>query len=194
MLRGRSKWLLVCDLDEFVYARKGFTSIRAYLRSLSSRVSCVQIPGKVYGSSGHKYQPSDGVIRGFKYRCGYSTANDPSRRINDGLVECKYIARLSRVRSLCIHRPLLFHGDVCLPNGDIVHGSGCQPISESLLAEMCLHLNHYKLQSEEHFLGKIRRGSACSLDDEQRRTMEAFRSQDHNDLIDDELAQLNSTN
>lgn len=192
MLRRTTKWLLVCDLDEFAYARRDFASIRDYLRTLSSRVSCVQIPWKVYGSSGHVSQPADGVIGNFKTRYRYSTVDDPSRGIYGGHVHCKYIARLSRVRSLCIHRPFLFHGETCLPNGAIVPPSACQSASEELLAEMVLHMNHYQLQSEEHFLRKIKRGSAASLEDEQRRTMEAFRSHDHNDLMDDELAQLSS--
>ena len=70
-IKNISEWFLVCDLDEFVYARKMFKTIPEYLKSLHETVGNVLIPWKNYGSSGHIQHPKDGVVKNFTKRQHY---------------------------------------------------------------------------------------------------------------------------
>lgn len=53
-----TEWLLVCDLDEFAYARSGFTSLGQYLSQVDKETSFIMLPWKNFGSSGFIKQPS----------------------------------------------------------------------------------------------------------------------------------------
>jgi hypothetical protein len=46
------EWALVCDLDEFVYAKNGFKTIAEYLHQVPSETVQVTVPWKMFGSSG----------------------------------------------------------------------------------------------------------------------------------------------
>lgn len=189
LLRKETAWLIVCDLDEFIYARPPFLSIPHYLRSLPWKVSCVQVLWKNYGSSGHKSQPLS-VRSNFLHRVNYALGKT-SRGMEGGTICCKYIARLARVRTLCLHRAELFWGENLLANGQPVIPKDFQTISEEVLKSSSLHLNHYFLQSEEYFYNvKTRRGDAVSPTGDNLRTKEFFSEFDFNDIRDDELAQM----
>ena len=59
-------WVLVVDLDEFMYAR-GSTTMKQFLTSLAPDVSEVQVPWKMFGGNGHIKQPPS-IIQGFTTR------------------------------------------------------------------------------------------------------------------------------
>lgn len=190
-LRRQTKWLIVCDLDEFIYARKGFHTIREYVASLPSVVSCIQIPWKVFGSSGFIDHPGSGVRTNFTGRKCYEQLSDDDFGVLNGRISCKYIARLDRVRHLYVHRTELFWGDNCLPDGTIVASQVRQPVSESALSTYPVHCNHYALQSEEYFRRvKMTRGAADFASRDNVRTMSYFRHYDNNELQDRELADI----
>lgn len=58
-------WLLVCDLDEFAYARKG--TIKDFLLTNANRFDQYLIPLKTFNSNNQKTQPAS-VINGFTRR------------------------------------------------------------------------------------------------------------------------------
>ena len=66
-LRPQCEWLLVCDLDEFVYARDPNTRLVDHLTSQKPWVSCIHLPWKMFGSSGQINQPSS-IVQGFCQR------------------------------------------------------------------------------------------------------------------------------
>lgn len=190
LLRTTTEWLLICDLDEFVYARRPFTSIRAYLKTLPFSVSSVQVLWKNFGSSGHKKQPPRGIRRGFTHRIDYRLAK-PTWGMNSDKICCKYITRTSRVRNLGLHRADLFWGANQLSDGHIISPADSQPISEELLERSALHLNHYFIQSEDRFRRvKATRGSAISENGEPAYTIEYFMNYDWNDIEDLELSDM----
>jgi hypothetical protein len=63
-------WIIVVDLDEFIYSRRGFTTIKEYLTTLPSDVHKIHIPWKLFGSSGFKHQPPS-IIQHFIHRRNY---------------------------------------------------------------------------------------------------------------------------
>jgi hypothetical protein len=95
-----SEWLLVCDLNEFVYARNGFATITDYLRTIPNDVSCIALPWKLYGSSGFDKHPETGVVSNFTYRDDYEPKGDGkimNGMCSPGWMTSKYIARISQI-------------------------------------------------------------------------------------------------
>jgi len=89
-------WVMVVDLDEFVYARNGFNTIKEYLNSLQQDVSQIHIPWKIFGSSDFIQQPKS-VIQNFTWRQIYNT---PTK------IECKCIIRGNNLKTLHIHHSI----------------------------------------------------------------------------------------
>ncbi|MFM7549759.1 MAG: glycosyltransferase family 2 protein [Cyanobacteriota bacterium] len=187
------KWLLVCDLDEFVYARNGYASIAGFLESFPlRRVGAIMLPWKNFGSSGHDLQPKH-LRESFIAR-----ARVPFPEPVPGFSRGKYLCRVEFTRDIDIHHPLLKKGCYILSSGrDIscylsrIYG-GFAPNSESELEASCLHVNHYPIQSRSYFVSvKSVRGDAYFSDPAlQVKNMAYFEKFDRNDIIDEELALL----
>jgi hypothetical protein len=171
-------WVLVVDLDEFVYSRNGFKTIRDYLKSLDDGISQIYIPWKIYGSNGLVKQP-ESVIKNFTRRKVYRTTT----RIN---IDAKTIIRCNKLKELWLHSSKITGGiEVSATNDRNNRGL----ISEDILKRSYLHLNHYQIQSWEWFKKvKMTRGSANKIGKDHHRDEEYFKVHDHNDIIDDELA------
>ena len=188
VLRRQCEWLVVCDLDEFIYARCGHPNLLAYLRAQPQWVSAVQVPWKMFGSSGHRQHPEEGLRQGFTRRADADQAHPcmpgPHR------IAAKTIARCSRVRSLDVHSCNLLWGRRILPDGSTAHPGSFQPLSEALLERSSVHLNHYAVQSEEIFRRiKMTRGDVNAAEYANSRDMTYFRRYDTNAVVDTELAQ-----
>ena len=56
-----TEWTLVCDLDEFVFARAPFTTISSFLASLLPSVRLIALPWKLFGTSGVIAQPFSAI-------------------------------------------------------------------------------------------------------------------------------------
>jgi hypothetical protein len=187
------KWLLICDLDEFAYARKGYTSIASFLESFPlKQVGAIMLPWKNFGSSGHQRQPK-GLRTSFIAR-----ARVPFPEPAPGFSRGKYLCRVPFTRDVNIHHPYLRKGRLILSSGlDIshhlsyIHG-GFAPTSESDLEASFLHINHYPIQSKDYFVNvKSSRGDAYFSDPAlQVKSMAYFEKFDRSDVVDEELASL----
>ena len=186
-LRSQCRWLLVCDLDEFIYARGPGMRISDVLKAQPMDVSCIHLPWKMFGSSGHQSQPKS-VRSGFVSRAK-ADAPHPCKTAEGG-IPGKTIARASRIRSLDVHTCNLSWGRRILPNGEPAARGSFQDISEAALATHPLHLNHYAIQSLDIFTRvKMARGDVNSSDYAHARDMDYFRSYDTNHVFDAELSQ-----
>jgi len=168
-------WVIVCDLDEFIYARNGFNRIKDYLHSLPDNVSQVCVPWKMFGSNGYdsydKPQP-ELVIPSFTKRLH-----------NNGLVNNKSIVRTEFLERFDIHEH-----DV---NGGIQYNEPqhrvFMQINEEILQNSYLHLNHYAIQSFEWFMRVKATRGACDVAVNVRNE-DYFRVYDWNHIEDLELA------
>jgi glycosyltransferase involved in cell wall biosynthesis len=93
--KENSKWVMVVDLDEFVYSRNGYNTIREYLSSVKN-VSQIVIPWKMFGSNGHITQP-DSVIKNFTKRD--NIPNEGSIINGKCITKCKYLKQLHQHKS-----------------------------------------------------------------------------------------------
>lgn len=177
-----SEWLLVCDLDEFVYARHPFLSITGFLATLDDNISVVKLPWKNFGSSGLVSQPAS-LREGFIRR-----APSPFPLVgNTDKTWCKYIVRLSRCLSLGIHAPCVNGGTAILPDLSPASVDDWSSVDENSLKAMRLHLNHYRVQSFSHFQ-EVQSSRGDAFFPARVRPLSYFYDNDTNELYDDELS------
>ena len=174
-------WVMVVDLDEFMYSRKLYGTIKDYLTLVPSNVDQIYVPWKFFGSNGHLIQP-DSVIQGFTKRI---TGNKQ--------VLGKTIVRCSKLKQLDIHASLLNDtSGIRISSDNIIHAdpnNAMVDISEDILKNSYLHLNHYAIQSWEWFKKiKMTRGDVTTPNHDNTRNENYFKSYDNNDKFDNELA------
>jgi len=195
-------WVIICDLDEFIYARRHFTNIKQYLNSLDADVSQVFIPWKIFGSSGFntidKLQP-DNVVENFTNRINYDKDSNFQGVIMEGDLKyslTKCIVKTKYLKYFGIHSHVTSYGRYIGPdNNAFIHSnSAFYKIDEDILSNSFLHLNHYPIQSYEWFTRiKATRGDVNDVINEYCRNEEYFRKFDDssNDIPDFELKLMN---
>ena len=190
------EWVIVCDLDEFIYARKGLKTIKEFLNSVNPSVSQVFIPWKLFGSSGfdtiEKEQPNS-VIKGFIQRTNY----DKKENFHGVLVsnEDKYslsksIVKTDKLIKFAVHCHETTDKNYITSDRKIHTNHGFAKISEQILDDSFLHLNHYAIQSLKWFLEvKGTRGDIADNKYENLRNADYFKSYDDvsSDIFDLDL-------
>jgi hypothetical protein len=187
LCKQEAEWLLVCDLDEFIYARKSFKTITEYLQTLPDDVSAVRVPWKMFGSSGYKDQPKR-VVRSFLMR---DSVRD--KWYFGAVYKC--IVRTSKLINIEIHCHSINGGTYIDPDNKPVKDPQNIPlITEQELEGYYLHNNHYRLQSFNWFMKvKVPRGDATDQQRNSERNERYFYEQDSlcNSIYDDELKRIN---
>ena len=56
-IKRETKWLIICDIDEYIYAKNG--NIMNVLNKLSENVEKIWLPWKIFGSNGNIKQPNN---------------------------------------------------------------------------------------------------------------------------------------
>ena len=166
-------WVIVCDLDEFIYARKGFKTIKDYLKTVSNNVSQVFIPWKLFGSNGFntldKIQPKS-VIQSFTKRINYDKEDGFQGVIkadSNKYSFTKCIVRTKYLISFDVHSHKTSNKNYIttdINNSVNIHNNNSfAKIDEKILQDSCLHLNHYANQSLDWFMRiKATRGDNCN--------------------------------
>ena len=147
-IKKEAEWLIVCDIDEYIYARNGYTKIYDVLITLSETIDKIWIPWKIFGSNGHVKHP-DNVI------------NSHTKKTNKIRLEMGYGKSIVRVKNLItidIHtsntKNNIFYTD---------NGKKWSDVKGDFLNELKLHLNHYMMMSKEYYLKvKCTRGGGQS--------------------------------
>lgn len=137
--KRESKWVIVVDLDEFIYSRSG--TISSFLKMIPDNIEQIVIPWKIFGSSGFIYQPNN-VINNFVFRSKY-----------EGIIHVKCIVRTQFLIKFDVHRAITINNQILnITNLTILNeNSDMIYINELLLNNSPLHLNHYRIQSFEYF-------------------------------------------
>jgi hypothetical protein len=174
-------WIIVCDLDEFIYARKEYKTIKEYLLTIDNNISQIVIPWKMFGSNNHIKQPKS-VIKSFIKR---------AQNIENNFINGKSIVRAKNLLKFDIHTHRIDNNISISSDNKILDREFLFNISENILEESYLHLNHYAIQSYEWFMNiKATRGDVSSKDIDNIRNEYYFKEYDNfsNDIIDDELS------
>lgn len=207
------EWVIVCDLDEFIYARNGFNTINDYLNTVDETVEQIAIPWKMFGSNGYntieKKQP-ESVIKSFTKRGNY-TKNicfGPSNIIDNNInyTYNKCIVKTSKLINFIVHSHITKNinntittdtqfSNIMNKNNKFLYNYQLSNTNETILQNSCLHLNHYSVQSLDFYMRiKTTRGDA--YENCRKRTINNFITQNNNiNEIDDlELHNINNYN
>lgn len=182
-------WLVVVDLDEFIYARNN--RLVDYLQYVSEDIGQISIPWKLFGSSNFIEQPSS-VIESFVKRQGFT---------DDTVCNIKSIVRVTALLELGIHehsiQPKFRHVDALLQDiraSRTDAASSIVKISSDVLEGLPIHCNHYAIQSWRWFIDvKMTRGSANCSEHDHVRNAEYFKRYDYNEVEDTELKTLSAS-
>ena len=188
-------WVIVCDLDEFIYSRLGYKTIKDFLTTVHPQVSQVCIPWKMFGSNGYntldKLQPAS-VIDAFNKRINYDKQSGFQGVIfenNNKYSLMKCIVRTNMLINLDIHSHKTINSFYATTNRrlDNLSSNKCFAlIDENILLASALHLNHYAIQSLDWFM-KIKSTRGDATTNRNIRNEKYFNDFDINDIVDDEL-------
>jgi hypothetical protein len=174
------EWVIVVDLDEFMYAKNGFATIAKYLSQVDANIDQIHIPWKNFGSNGHIIQP-DSIRHNFLMR-EYTT--------NFRTVGGKSITRTKNLKYILVHFSWLEDETRLLMTSDGIQTTDTDNfhISDDILANSCLHLNHYAIQSWDWFRTiKMTRGDVAAIHYENMRDRSYFEKYDNNIVFDDSI-------
>ena len=179
-IKKETKWLIICDIDEYIYARNGNIKIMNVLNKLPQNVEKIWLPWKIFGSNGNINQPNN-IIKSFtKRKIDYK--NDKGF----GKVICK--TKNLDIIGCCGHEVILHNNNIYYnANGDILESFDLTPEN---CDKLNLHLNHYMVMSEEYYLKvKCIRGGGES-GNTKKYSIDFFRDSDknYNKIFDNELS------
>ena len=178
-IKKETKWIITCDVDEYIYARNGYRNIIDVLERLPSIIETVWIPWKIFGSNNHVNHPSN-IVSSF-----FRRSNEPDNFLGHG----KSIFKTKNLVNFgcCGHYVEIKNNSrIHTPSGDNYYTFN---ITEENCSNFNLHLNHYMFLSEEYYL-KIkcsRGGGESGLTS--KYSIDYFRENDkkNNTIIDNEL-------
>ena len=186
-----TEWMLNVDLDEIVYARQGTTS--EFLRRVPCSIANIEVPWKMFGSSGHKEHPGGSLVKNFLWR---SSSPHPN---------CKSFFRSSMTTKFFIHNAevrgkTLRFGEACRGNVGCIEvttemntgGNEANKEAGFMTSPDFLQLNHYAIQSLQWFVStKMPRGDVLTGESDNVRNFGYFESYDaaSHEIEDTELYQ-----
>ena len=197
------EWVIVCDLDEFIYGRKYCNSIKDFLGKIHNNFSQVFIPWKMFGANGFdtmdKEQPSS-VISAFTKRINNNDNKHNKFRSFIYKSKVKYINSKTIIRTKYLVKLHLHYSFTSNTNyltsyiskNDQIHdNNNFTEINENIIENSALHLNHYAIQSLDWFMRvKATRGDAVDGINENVRNNAYFQEYNFNDIEDLELSNI----
>ena len=189
-IKKETEWIIICDIDEYMYARRRFSKIIDFLKILPHKIQNIWIPWKLYGSNGNKNQPKS-VISGFLKR----------KKDNNFTKDNGYGKTITKTNNLVRfgtagHYNFVNDKIIYLPNGKPLNYNNRGNINEAELETFFIHINHYRLMSEEYYKQiKCKRGGGYSghngagINKVKVYTLDFFKKMDKNfnTYTDDEL-------
>jgi len=163
-IRKETKWIIVCDADEYIYNRTAGNTILSYINSIdyNSNINSIILPWKMFGSSDYVEHPIS-IRKSFIWK-----KKDTHENIKS-IINTKYTYKLN------VH-------DHKYEENTIVKNGTPE-----------LALNHYAIMSQEYFIKiKMTRGSAnnSAATAQNMRNEKYYSEYDFKEEIDEELKNL----
>lgn len=180
-VRGKTEWLLVCDLDEFVFGAKR-VPLALELLEVPEDVGALYFRWILFGSNGHTTQPVS-ILKGFTKRLKYPSATPE-------FSHSKYLVRVDSVaeRGLRVFDVALKPPTKSPKAARRIVRFGENRTEASLKLEP-IRIHHYVVQSRDWFdTVKSVRGDAFSAERDDMRDAAYFKLFDRNDVEDKSLA------
>lgn len=183
LVKQTSHWILVVDLDEFVYNPDGYQLIKKL--NNYQNVGGVSSPWIFFGSSGHINQP-DSVLNNFYQRMDY----------NNGVwINVKNFYQTKFVDYLYPHHADFNSNQIIVSSKSrtrIIDGKDWVCEDDLKYQRFDFLTNHYPIQSLKFFLSvKSTRGDVYRSDYNSLRNLEYFKQYDYNQRIDKNILNYN---
>jgi hypothetical protein len=190
IIKSETKWIIVCDVDEYIYSRNEFTKVIDFLNSVPEHIERIWIPWKIFGSNGHINHPNN-IVKAFTKR------KNSFYKINTGFGKC--IAKTTHLINFgcCGH-------DIHLNSNNIMYLPNLKPLSEynkeglndDDIESFKLHLNHYMTMSEQYYreIKCIRGGGESGITDKYKLAFFYDNQQKYNIFEDLELLKKKNPN
>jgi len=157
LIKQQSEWIIVCDMDEYIYSRKHYKTLHDYIVDIPENINSIVLPWKNFGNNDVVEQPNS-IISTF-LKC-----EDPeffkNRILSSGcniMGHCKSITRTSSILRIGTHECALYNNNQC-------HFSDLTtPIDLTIynIDNQYIHLNHYPHMSYDYYLNvKMKRQCA----------------------------------
>lgn len=143
-IKNETEWLIICDVDEYIYARNRYVKIIEVLKKLPQNVEKIWIPWKCFDSNEYIAQSKD-IIPSFTKRSAHISA-----QIEHGKVICR-TKNLTGILSAGSMVELSHNNVYYLCNGQRL--DQCKS-NDLVFNALNLHLNHYMLMSEFYSVDK----------------------------------------
>ena len=164
-IRYETKWLIICDADEYIYNKNKEENIATYVNSIDyNSIAYILLNWKMFGSSNYKIQPVNNIRTSFTWR------KKDIHELYKSIINTKLTYKLG------VHDH----------EYDKIINNGIKNPSE-------LALNHYAIMSEEYFKKvKMQRGDVHHSEKKFQniRDMNYFNAYDYKEEYDDELKNL----
>jgi hypothetical protein len=174
-----AEWLLVVDLDEFVYNPQGspISTVLERYRHFGG----VSSPWIFFGSNQHDSQPIS-IISGFTKRMYYGTGKQVNVK---NFYQTRYLKQLYPHHAEFDSRQFVVSSK---SHTRIANGRDWVSENDLTFDRFDFLTNHYAIQSREWFMRvKVPRGDVHSSRHDQLRNEEYFSRYDHNEVIDRRL-------
>jgi hypothetical protein len=158
-----SEWLLVVDMDEFVYAKNGFNTIKDFLKQKCEKYNQIIIPMAVFTSNNYIQQPSS-VIKSFTERKRASKLEKTKAiiRVVDPLEQITMMVCAAHIPGITVasdlKRTINTDRSTKIKTTDILREA-----SEDIFRDSFLMGNHYTIQSYDMFWSKLDRYAGHSI-------------------------------
>ena len=180
-VKRNAEWVIILDLDEFMYVRKGYKNIPEYLDLVDKNVGFIEIKWKMFGSNSHKTQPKS-IIKSFLHRKKMGTKHvDMNMNGNETKLDAlgKCIVKTNYLKNFDVHKCDMYDCDkIVFPT----------EFTEEKLLQAPIHINHYAIQSFDWFKSiKMSRGDSYGKNRNNTRNEKYFNYYDFKDIVDNEL-------
>jgi hypothetical protein len=130
-LKKEIDWLLICDIDEYVWSPKDINFKNLLNLMEEENVFYYKIPMVLFGSNGHIKQP-EGIVKSFTKR---QLIDDKYIKFKDKYAQTKILSKIEKIKKFNVH---WHESDYKEFNPFFVDPNEC-----------LFRLNHYRLQSKE---------------------------------------------
>lgn len=149
-IKNESKWLLYCDIDEFVYSRNSYCKIIDLLDNCPNYIKQIWIPWKIYSCDNIIETPKS-IINSLFYRYfNLKFIGEQSLGYGKFIIKTNYLDKLTN------HYGIMINNNFTINN--LYNSNFIKLIDEKYDTSLNLNLNHYMFISKEKYNNKIIKG------------------------------------
>ena len=157
VIKKESEWLIVCDMDEYIYSRKSFKTILDYINNIPEHIECITLPWKNFGNNGVRMQPKS-IVSTFTMHEEPNSFKQRTMNANY-LGHCKSLTKTKNINRLNVHINQNIKKEVYFSDFTLLNFKSYDIKNQNL------HINHYQHMSFEYYtkIKMLRGRGQCNM-------------------------------